>query len=104
MPQVEVVLDELDASATPWPGPTPGDLVVLCADNHATVLAELEERTKSAQAGSRPQGPGQPVSDPDLDPSSLTETAEAEGTEAEDEALSSLPTEGRPVPADDTAI
>jgi cyanophycin synthetase len=102
--KVEIVLDELDAVRHVMARANPGDLVVLCADNHATVLAELEDRTKSAQAGSRPQGPGQPVSDPDLDPTSLTETAEAEGTEAEGEALGSLPVESRLVTADETAV
>ena len=31
----------------------PGDLVVMCVDKHSMVVAELEERTKHAQAGAR---------------------------------------------------
>ena len=61
------------------------------------VVAELEERTKHAQAGARIGTPAAATSDPDLDPSTLTETAEAEGDEAEGEALAVVPP--RPQPA-----
>ncbi len=76
----------------------------MCVDQHALVVAELEERTKHAQAGARIGTPAAATSDPDLDPSTLTETAEAEGEEAEGEALGAVPTEAQPTPADDTAI
>jgi cyanophycin synthetase len=41
------------------------DLVVLCVDKHATVLNELENWSKQAQAGS---GTDDQVGDPDLAP------------------------------------
>ncbi|WP_323099986.1 cyanophycin synthetase [Intrasporangium sp. YIM S08009] len=110
--QVEIVLDELEATRHVLGRTNPGDVVVMCVDNHARVVAELEERTKSAQAGARLGAPGAATSDPDLDPSTLTETAEAEGTEAEEEALGAIPGEatgeastGSTVDqADDTAV
>ncbi|HET7398083.1 MAG TPA: cyanophycin synthetase [Intrasporangium sp.] len=82
--QVDVVLDELEATRSVLARANPGDLVVLCVDNHALVAAELEDRTKSAQAGSRA---GTAISDPDLDPADLTESAAAEGAEATTEAF-----------------
>jgi cyanophycin synthetase len=102
--QVEVVLDELEATRHVLARTNPGDLVVMCVDQHALVVAELEERTKHAQAGARIGTPAAATSDPDLDPSTLTETAEAEGEEAEGEALGSVPPELEPATPDDTAI
>jgi cyanophycin synthetase len=99
--QVEIVLDELDAVRHVMGRTNPGDLVVLCVDNHATVLAELESRTKHAQPGARG---GISVSDPDLDPADLTESAEAEGTEAEEEALGTASPDVAPDETDDTAV
>ncbi|MFP5336052.1 MAG: cyanophycin synthetase, partial [Actinomycetes bacterium] len=61
--QVEVVLDELHAVRHCMARANPGDLVVLCADKHATVLAELERASQQAQPGARP---GDVVGDPDL--------------------------------------
>lgn len=55
----------------------PGDLVVLCADKHATVLAELERWSQQARAGARA---GESVGDPDLDPEEMTEAATNETT------------------------
>jgi cyanophycin synthetase len=102
--QVEIVLDELDAARHVLARTNPGDLVVMCVDQHALVVAELEERTKHAQAGARIGTAAAATSDPDLDPSTLTETAEAEGDEAEGEALGAVPSESQPDQADDTAI
>ena len=102
--QVEIVLDELDATRHVLARTNPGDLVVMCVDQHALVVAELEERTKHAQAGARIGTAAAATSDPDLDPSTLTETAEAEGDEAEEEALGAVPSESQPDHADDTAI
>jgi cyanophycin synthetase len=102
--QVEVVLDELEAARHVLARTNPGDLVVMCVDQHALVVAELEERTKHAQAGARIGTPAAATSDPDLDPTSLTETAEAEGEEAEGEALGSVPSDAQPDTADDTAV
>ena len=102
--QVEIVLDELEATRHVLARTNPGDLVVMCVDQHSMVVAELEERTKSAQAGARIGTPAAATSDPDLDPTTLTETAEAEGDEAEGEALGAVPGEIQPEMADDTAI
>jgi cyanophycin synthetase len=102
--QVEIVLDELDAARHVLARTNPGDLVVMCVDQHALVVAELEERTKHAQAGARIGTAAAATSDPDLDPSTLTETAEAEGDEAEGEALGAVPSESQPDQTDDTAI
>ena len=62
----------------------PGDLVVMCVDKHAQVVSELEKldaqrpgRLAQQRAGRRP----------DLDPAELARDAEAQGQEAEVEAL-----------------
>jgi len=88
--QVEVVLDEIEAVGHVMTRTNPGDLVMMCVDQHAQVLAELENRTQHAQAGSHAS---EIAGDPDLDPAELAVTAEAEGEEAEEEAIST------PVPA-----
>ncbi len=59
----ETVLDEVDAVRHCVARANPGDIVVLCVDNHAKVVAELETITHSAQAGSSGAEPG----DPDFD-------------------------------------
>ena len=82
--QVEVVLDEIDAVNHVMARSNPGDLVVMCVDKHAQVVSELENRTHSAQAGSHSS---ELVGDPDLDPAELARDAEAQGQEAEVEAL-----------------
>ncbi|GAA4355094.1 cyanophycin synthetase [Angustibacter luteus] len=66
--QVTVVPDELAAVRHCMALANRGDLVVLCADKHAGVLAELEGLAHQAQAGAHPQGL---VGDPDLDPAEL---------------------------------
>ncbi|GGB34331.1 cyanophycin synthetase [Flexivirga endophytica] len=78
--QVLTVLDELDATRHAVHLANPGDLVMLCADQHSTVLAELESFTHQANAGARTDDdqPG----DPDLDPRQLaTEATEASALE-----------------------
>ena len=103
--QVEVVLDELEATRHVLARTNPGDLVVMCVDQHAMVVAELEERTKHAQAGARIGLASAATSDPDLDPTTLTSTAEAQGTESEETALAGLPGEAAAgATPDDTAI
>jgi len=82
--QVEVVLDEIDAVNHVMTRTNPGDLVMMCVDKHAQVLAELENRTKHAQAGSHAT---EVAGDPDLDPAELSQTARAEGEEAQGEAI-----------------
>jgi cyanophycin synthetase len=76
--QVETVLDEVDAVRHCMARANPGDIVVLCVDQPAVVLAELEQMTKSAQAGARAPG----VGDPDLDPVEMQSEARASGDEA----------------------
>ena len=51
--QVEVVLDEIEAVRHAMARANPGDLVVLCVDKHAAVMAELENWSHQAQAGRR---------------------------------------------------
>jgi cyanophycin synthetase len=68
---VEVVLDEVTAVRHCLARANPGDIVVLCVDQHAQVMAELESATHSAQAGAHT---GQDsVGDPDLDPAAMPE-------------------------------
>ncbi len=71
--QVEVVLDEIEAVGHVMTRTNPGDLVMMCVDQHAQVLAELENRTNHAQAGSHAS---EIAGDPDLDPAELAVTAE----------------------------
>ncbi|WP_265446610.1 cyanophycin synthetase [Flexivirga meconopsidis] len=82
--QVVTVLDELDATRHSVRLANPGDLVMLCVDQHGAVLAELESFTHQAAAGARTDEdrPG----DPDLDPQQLTSEA-AESSAAEDGEL-----------------
>jgi cyanophycin synthetase len=61
--QVETVLDELTAVRHALARSNPGDLVVLCVDQHQTVLAELESVSHLAQAGARSGDEG---GDPDF--------------------------------------
>lgn len=77
--QIELVLDEVDAVRHCMARANPGDVVVLCVDNHAQVLAELEQMTHSAQAGSHS---GEGLGDPDLDPTELQSEAQVSGDEA----------------------
>jgi cyanophycin synthetase len=51
--QVDIELDELTAVRHALGRSNPGDLVVLCVDQHQTVLAELETVSHLAQAGAR---------------------------------------------------
>jgi cyanophycin synthetase len=65
--QLEVVLDEIEAVRHAMARANPGDLVVVCVDKHPSVMAELENWSTVAQAGS-----GAPadlaVGDPDFNP------------------------------------
>jgi cyanophycin synthetase len=49
--QVEIVHDEIEATRHAMARANPGDLVVICVDKHANVLAELESWSHRAQAG-----------------------------------------------------
>ena len=55
----------------------PGDIVVLCVDQHATVLSRAGAMTQHAQAGRAHRRLG--VGDPDLDPGTLQEEAREAG-------------------------
>jgi cyanophycin synthetase len=77
--QVEVVLAEVEAVRHCIARANPGDLVVLCVDKHADVVAELEQLTHTAQAGAHS---GATPGDPDLNPAQLHEEAQASGDEA----------------------
>ena len=73
--QVEIVLDELDATRHAVARSNPGDLIVICVDKHATVMAELESYGRHAQPGAhrRPEGAAtndvsNAVPDPDFSP------------------------------------
>jgi cyanophycin synthetase len=85
--QVEIVPGELAAVRHCMARANPGDLVVLCVDNHATVIGELENITSQAQAGAHS---GEVAGDPDMDPRQMQGTAQVSGDQAaafsEDEA------------------
>jgi cyanophycin synthetase len=69
--QVEVVLDELDATRHAMTRSNPGDLVVICVDQHAQVMAQLESYGRQAQPGSHGAPAGElnrGVPDPDFLP------------------------------------
>ena len=89
--QVEVVLDEIEAVNHAMSRSNPGDLVVMAVDQHAKVVAVLEERTHHAQAGAHA---GELVGDPDLDPAVLSQVAEAQGEVAEEAAAAAVLSEG----------
>ncbi len=63
--QVEIVLDEIDATRHAMSRANRGDLVVICVDKHAPVLAELESWSHQAQAGAR-RTDSEVIGDPDL--------------------------------------
>ena len=69
--QVEIVLEEVTAVRSCLARANAGDVVVLCVDQHAEVMAELETATRSAQAGAHTGRDS--VGDPDLDPASMPE-------------------------------
>ncbi|HEV7195292.1 MAG TPA: Mur ligase family protein, partial [Pedococcus sp.] len=77
--QVEMVLSEVDAVRHCMARANPGDVVVLCVDNHAEVLNELELMTQSAQPGAHS---AHGIGDPDLDPVELQSEAQVSGDEA----------------------
>jgi cyanophycin synthetase len=70
--QVEVVLDEIDATRHAMSRANRGDLVILCVDKHPMVLAELESWSNQAQAGAGHDA--DVVGDPDFTPGATSET------------------------------
>ena len=77
---VDIVLAEVDAVRHAMVLANPGDLVIAAVDKHARVLAELEEMSNSAYAGSRADEDR--TGDPDLDPVELNEAAAVSAEEA----------------------
>jgi len=73
--------------------------VVLCVDNHATVIGELENITNQAQAGAHS---GEAVGDPDMHPQEMQDAAQASGDQAsavsDDEAAPPQALLGEPLP------
>jgi cyanophycin synthetase len=66
--QVEIVLDELASVRHAMSRSNPGDLVVICVEQHASVMAELEAFGHHAQPGARRDDEREisnAVSDPD---------------------------------------
>ena len=76
--QVETVLDELTAVQHALSRSNPGDLVVLCVDQHQPVLPQLESVSHLAQAGARSGDEG---GDPDF-VKSKPEAEEVNGIDA----------------------
>nr|WP_239579981.1 cyanophycin synthetase [Microlunatus panaciterrae] len=69
--QVEIVLDELESTRHAIARSNPGDLIVICVDKHAAVMAELESYGRQAQPGARPDDESEfnnAVADPDFNP------------------------------------
>lgn len=65
--QVEVICDELDATRRAVALARPGDVVAVCADNHANVMALLEELTQLATPGANAMETADPDFDPELE-------------------------------------
>jgi cyanophycin synthetase len=66
--QVEIVLDELASVQHAMSRSNPGDLVVICVEQHAAVMAYLESYGHHAQPGARPENAAEisnAVPDPD---------------------------------------
>lgn len=69
--QLETVLDEIDATRHAIARSNVGDLIVICVDRHAAVMAELETYGKQAQPGVSREESGdsnRSVADPDYAP------------------------------------
>jgi cyanophycin synthetase len=66
--QLETIIDEIDAVRHAMSRANAGDLVVVCVDKHPMVMAELENWSHQAQAGSGEAD--RPLGDPDFTPSS----------------------------------
>jgi cyanophycin synthetase len=61
------VLEEIAAVRHALSRANPGDLVVICVDQHGRVMSELENWSNQAQAGSG-ENPDAPAADPDYTP------------------------------------
>jgi cyanophycin synthetase len=65
--QVEVVLEEIEAVRHAMSRANKGDLVVVCVDQHAAVMTELETWSHQAYAGAGASADA-PAADPDYAP------------------------------------
>jgi cyanophycin synthetase len=64
--QLEIIPEEIAAVRHALARSNPGDLVVLCVDQHPAVMAELEGWSNQAQAGAG--STDAPLGDPDFSP------------------------------------
>ncbi len=64
------ILDEIAAVRHVMHRANHGDLVILCVDDHSSVMSELENRSPYAQPGAGAGSAGAPVADPDYTPPS----------------------------------
>jgi cyanophycin synthetase len=79
--QVEIVLEELASVRHAMSRSNPGDLVVICVEQHAAVMAYLESYGHHAQPGARPEDDGDisnAVPDPDFAPDATHAEPESE--------------------------
>jgi cyanophycin synthetase len=79
--QVEIVLDELSSVQHAMSWSNPGDLVVICVEQHAAVMAQLESFGHHAQPGARPDDDREfsnAVPDPDFAPDATHDEPEPE--------------------------
>ncbi|HET6627577.1 MAG TPA: cyanophycin synthetase [Nocardioidaceae bacterium] len=65
---LEIIVEEIDAVRHAMSRAHQGDLVVVCVDKHAAVMAELETWSNQAQAGAGTGEDGDHVGDPDFTP------------------------------------
>ncbi len=82
--QLEVVLDELASVRHAMSRSNPGDLVVICVEQHAAVMAVLESYGHHAQPGARPDDDREfnnAVPDPDFAPAATHDEPELQTTQ-----------------------
>jgi len=84
--QVEVVLDEIEAVRHAMARANRGDLLVVCVDQHPAVMAELENWSVTAQAGSG-ANPDAPAGDPDYSPPAETHLEAEDASDLRAEVL-----------------
>ncbi len=78
--QVEIVLDELSATRHAMSRSNPGDLIVICVDQHAAVMSQLESYGHQAQPGSHAirDDVTNAIGDPDFSPENAAADAQPE--------------------------
>jgi cyanophycin synthetase len=75
--QLEIIVEEIDAVRHAMARANRGDLVVVCVDKHAEVMAELENWSNRAQAGAGVSDDDN-VGDPDFNPAQASAQADAQ--------------------------